>query len=184
MALHPFYDILHGSRQKVLSKVLCLQILTADLQKQQIQRMAAAPGPLIAAALSQIQKLEKQELGTFFRGDSAVLRKKNLLGREGICEGKAPGLLIDSGRMRQIFDRIRRSARQCKMHPAVGEISMGGLITIMGAAGKQDEEFSRAHIAGPVVLADVQCSFVYLKQFLCHQARLTLTQIPLLLPPW
>ena len=93
-----------------------------------------------------------------------MLRKKNLLGREGICEGKAPGLLIDSDRMRQIFDRIRRSARQCKMRPAVGEISMGGLITIMGDAGKQDEEFPRAHIAGPVVLADVQCSLLHQDQ--------------------
>ncbi len=34
----------------------------------------------------------------------------------------------------------------------------------MGAAGKQDEEFSRAHIAGPVVLADVQCSLLYQDQ--------------------
>ena len=34
MALYPFYDILHGSRQKILSKVLCLQILTDDLQNR------------------------------------------------------------------------------------------------------------------------------------------------------
>ena len=41
---------------------------------------------------------------------------------------------------------------------------MGGLITIMGDAGKQDEEFPRAHIAGPVVLADVQCSLLHQDQ--------------------
>ena len=41
---------------------------------------------------------------------------------------------------------------------------MGGLITIMGDAGEQDEEFPRVHIAGPVVLADVQCSLLYQDQ--------------------